>query len=64
MRIGSAVMEKGKTMLRLTFELQTDSAELVKEHLSMYLERWGDIRLVKVEEIKPEQMTIEERGRK
>ena len=49
-------------MVRLVFELDapTNSAEWVKEHLSMYLERWGDIRLVDVQEVLPQQMEIGE----
>ena len=33
------------------------SAEWVKEHLSMYLEKWGDVRVTKVEEVR-DQMEI------
>lgn len=38
-------------MLRLIFLLDTKStsAEWVKEHIAMTLERWGDIKLEKVE---------------
>ena len=48
-------------MVRLVFELDapTNSAEWVKEDISMHLERWGDIRLVEVTEVLPEQMKIE-----
>ena len=40
-------------MLKLTFLLKTNSksAEWVKEHIAMTLERWGDIRLVNVEDV-------------
>ncbi len=47
-------------MLKLVFELDSDgTAEWVKEHLEMYLERWGDIRLVSIEDM-TEQMILED----
>ena len=44
-------------MLRLTFLLKTNntSAEWVKEHICMVLERWGDIKLKKVEVVKDDE---------
>ena len=48
-------------MLKLVFILNTSSssAEWVKEHIAMTLEKWGDIRLISVEDME-EQTTIEE----
>ena len=46
-------------MIRLIFECEDDApVEQIKEHLEMYLERWNDFRLVNVERVEPEQMTI------
>lgn len=46
-------------MIRLIFECGDDApVEQIKEHLEMYLERWHDFRLVKVERAEPEQMRI------
>lgn len=44
-------------MLRLTIEVDapTGTAQAVKEHLAMELERFGDTRVVAVEEIEYEQ---------
>lgn len=48
-------------MIRLVFELDAPEGyvQAVKEHLEMYMERCGDMRLVSVTEIKPEQMRID-----
>lgn len=46
-------------MIRLIFECEdNDPVEQIREHLGMYLERWHDFRLVKVECIPHEQMEI------
>lgn len=33
----------------------------IKEALAMYLERWGDSRVLQVDEIKPRQLSLLER---
>lgn len=46
-------------MIRLIFECEDDApVEQIKEHLGMYLERWHDFRLVRVERAETEQMKI------
>lgn len=45
-------------MLKIELEVNAPlgAAEAVKEDLAMYLERYGDTRIVSVQEIKPVQM--------
>lgn len=46
-------------MIRLIFECEdTAPVEQIREHLEMYLERWHDFRLVRVERAETEQMKI------
>lgn len=47
-------------MLRIVIEVDAPAGQAigVKEDLAMYLERFGDSRVVDVEEIIPEQMTL------
>lgn len=47
-------------MLRITIEVDAPdgSAQAVKEALAMYLEQWGDSRVLGIKEITPEQMEI------
>lgn len=46
----------------LTIKIQVDApewqAQAVKESLAMYLERFGDAKVVKITETSPEQMRI------
>ena len=51
-------------MLRIVVEVNrpTGQAIGVKEALAMYLEKFGDAKVVAVEEIPLEQMNIEESG--
>lgn len=53
-------------MLTITIECDapTGSAIGVKEDLAMYLERFGDCRVVSIVETQPEQMKLMERGKK
>lgn len=47
-------------MLTITIQVNAppDAAQSVKEALAMWLERYGDARVVSVTEDKPEQMNI------
>lgn len=47
-------------MLRIVIDIdaEVDTAQGVKEKLAMDLERFGDVRVVEVREIKPEQMRM------
>lgn len=47
-------------MLRIVIDVdaEVDTAQGVKEKLAMDLERFGDVRVVEVREIKPEQMRM------
>lgn len=47
-------------MLRVTVEVDAHAGQAigVKEQIAMDLERWGDIVVVSVEEITPEQMKL------
>lgn len=47
-------------MLRIVIEVDAPAGQAigVKEDLAMYLERFGDSRVVAVEEIGPEQMVL------
>ena len=47
-------------MLRIVIEVDAPAGQAIgiKEDLAMYLERFGDSRVVDVEEIRPEQMTL------
>ncbi len=52
-------------MMILTFQMDRASEYVpgMKESIAMFLERWGDVRLVDVREVRrtaPEQMKIEE----
>ena len=49
-------------MLRIVIEVtgEVDDAQGVKEALTMELERFGDVRVVDVRRIEPEQMKIKE----
>ena len=42
------ILRRIKKMLRLVFEIDTRNVTGVKEHLAMYLEKFGDTRLVEV----------------
>lgn len=46
----------------LIFKIHVDApggaAQAIKEHLAMVLERFGDVRVISVEERAPEQMRI------
>lgn len=48
-------------MLTITIEVSAPAGQAVgvKEALAMYLERWGDCRVVSVEETQPEQLKME-----
>ena len=48
-------------MLILTFRVNCASWHIpgIKEALAMLLERWGDVRLIEVREIRPEQIRME-----
>lgn len=48
-------------MLRIVIEVDAPAGQAigVKEDLAMYLERFGDCRVVEVREVLPEQMTLE-----
>lgn len=48
-------------MLRIVIEItnEVDDAQGVKEKLSTDLERYGDVRIVEVREIMPDQLKIE-----
>lgn len=51
-------------MLTLIFQVNCDSGHIpgIKEALAMFLERWGDVRLIDVREAQqaaPEQMRID-----
>ena len=48
-------------MLRLVFEIDTRNVTGVKEHLAMYLEEYGDTRLVEVRVV-PDKTTRLNRG--
>lgn len=47
-------------MLTITITVDAPSGQAigVKEHLAMVLEKFGDVRVVKIEETKPEQMKL------
>lgn len=47
-------------MLTITIEVDAPSgmAQGIKEQLAVLLERWGDVRVVSVEERGPEQMRM------
>lgn len=47
-------------MLRIVIDIdaEVDTAQGVEEKLAMDLERFGDVRVVEVREIKPEQMRM------
>ena len=48
-------------MLRITVEItgEVEDAQGVKEKLAMELERHGNVRVVKVERVEPEQIRLE-----
>ena len=48
-------------MLRIVVEIngEVDDAQGVKEKLAMDLERFGDVRVVEVRRIEPEQVRLE-----
>ena len=48
-------------MLRITIEVDAPAGQAigVKEHLAMVLEKFGDTRVVSVEELLPEQLSID-----
>ena len=48
-------------MLILTFQVNCAAWHIpgIKEALAMLLERWGDVRLIEVREIRPEQIRME-----
>lgn len=50
-------------MIRITIEIRgaVDDAQGIKEKLAMDLERYGDVRVVDVQQIGGEQMEIGER---
>lgn len=47
-------------MLRITIEVNAPAGQAIgiKEELAMHLERWGDSRVVDVQEVTPEQMKM------
>ena len=49
-------------MLRIVIECDAPAGQAVgvKENLAMYLEKWGDCRVVRIDEISPQQLRIEE----
>lgn len=49
-------------MLRITINVNAPSAaaQSIKEQLAMYLERWGDSRVVEVKQITPKEMAAEQ----
>ena len=49
-------------MLRISVEItdEVEDAQGVKEKLAMDFERYGNVRVVKVERVEPEQMKMEE----
>ena len=44
--------------ITVTVDVPADRAQAVKEALAMYLERYGDTRVIKITEDKPEQLKI------
>lgn len=48
-------------MLVITLEVNAPSGSIqaVKETLAMYMERFGDTRVVRVQEVQPQQLTID-----
>lgn len=50
-------------MLRVVIEVNAPVGQAIgiKEQLALALERWGDTRVVEVQEIAPEQMRMEGR---
>lgn len=54
-------MQIGATMLIVTLEVKAPpgSAQAVKEALAMYLERYGDTRVVSIKEDLPEQLRFD-----
>ena len=50
-------------MLRVVIEVAAPVGQAIgiKEQLALILERWGDTRVVEVQEIEPEQMRMEGR---
>ena len=46
-------------MLKIIFEVDADDPLSVKESIAEYLEKHGDTRCVKVEQIAPQQLTFE-----
>lgn len=51
-------------MLIITVEVNAPCGQAIgiKEDLAMYLEQFGDSRVISVEEIKPEQMSVFNKG--
>lgn len=47
-------------MLTITIQVNAPegSAQAVKEALAMYLERFGDTRVIRIDETKPEQLSF------
>lgn len=49
-------------MIRVVIEVKAPPGQAIgiKEDMAMYLERWGDSRVVAVEEVTPKQIKMEE----
>lgn len=47
-------------MLRLIFQVDNTSKDIpaIKESLAMFLEQWGDVRLVSIREVQPQQVSM------
>lgn len=52
-------------MLKITIMVDAPAGQAigVKEHLAMELERFGDTKVVSVEEILPQQMSLEDQSK-
>ena len=49
-------------MLRITINVNapTSNAQSIKESLAMYLERWGDSRVIEVRQITPKELAAQQ----
>ena len=58
--VGYVEQEEEQNMLVVTVKVNCPEGQVqaVKESLAMYLERFGDSRVVEIREIRPEQMTM------